>query len=447
MGKVVVASVFVSKFVSRTAKTVIISFMVAIMAWSGSAQASNRHSAIVIDAKTGKTLYESNADALRYPASLTKMMTLYLTFEAMRSGRISKSTPVPFSAEAASQPPTKLGVKTGGSVTVETAIYALITRSANDAATALGEMLGGSTPNFARTMTATARRLGMTRTTFKNANGLPDDQQVTTAHDIALLGIALREHFPQYYGYFSTRSFQYGRHRINGHNHLLGRIDGVDGIKTGYTRASGYNLATSVKLDGRSIVAVVLGGKTSRSRDAEMAELIRKYLPRASRRGDPGDYIASRQDVAPAAVAVALPRHDAPTPDRRPARVAPEPETQALALVSEAPAPTSRPALKVAEAIATKDVDPVSTSSTGPSGWAIQIGATDSETQARAILDKASKKAPTILADASPFTAIYQKGGDTYYRARFGGFSSKAQAWDACGALKKRKIACYAVEQ
>jgi D-alanyl-D-alanine carboxypeptidase len=243
----------------------------------------------------------------------------------------------------------------------------------------------------------------MTRTTFKNANGLPDTEQVTTAHDIALLGIALREHFPQYYGYFDTQSFQYGRRRIRGHNHLLGRIDGVDGIKTGYTRAS--------------------------------------------RRGDPGDYIASRQDVAPAAVAVALPRHDAPTPDKRPMRVVPAPETQALALVSEAPEPSARPALKVAEAIATKSVDPVSTASTVQSGWAIQIAATDSETQARAVLDKASKKAPTILAEASPFTAVYQKGGDTYYRARFGGFSSKTQAWDACGALKKRKIACYAVEQ
>jgi D-alanyl-D-alanine carboxypeptidase len=170
-------------------------------------------------------------------------------------------------------------------------------------------------------------------------------------------------------------------------------------------------------------------------------------MPRASRRGDPGDYIASRQEVAPAAVAVALPRHDAPTPDKRPARVVPAPETQALALVSEAPEPSARPALKVAEAIATKSVDPVSTASTVQSGWAIQIAATDSETQARAVLDKASKKAPTILAEASPFTAVYQKGGDTYYRARFGGFSSKTQAWDACGALKKRKIACYAVEQ
>jgi D-alanyl-D-alanine carboxypeptidase len=449
VGKVIVASVFVSKFVSHAAKAIMLSFAIAIVVSSGAAEARTRHAAIVIDAKTGRTLYESHADELRYPASLTKMMTLYLTFDALRSGKISKSTQVPFSAEAAAQPPTKLGVKAGNSITVETAIYALITRSANDAATALGEMLGGSTPNFARIMTATAHRLGMTRTTFKNANGLPDSDQVTTAHDIALLGIALREHFPQYYGYFATRSFQYGRRRIRGHNHLLGKIDGVDGIKTGYTNASGYNLATSVKRNGRSIVAVVMGGRTSRSRDAEMAELIRKYMPDASRRGDPGDYIASRQEVAPAAtaVAVALPRNDAPTPDRRPAKFVVDPQTQALALVSEAPEPSARPALKVAEAIASKGVDPVSTASTAPGGWVIQVAATDSETQARAVLDRASRKAPTLLADASPFTAVYQKGGDTYYRARFGGFSSKAQAWDACGALKKQKMHCYAVEQ
>jgi D-alanyl-D-alanine carboxypeptidase len=405
------------------------------------------HSAIVVDARTGRTLYQSDADALRYPASLTKMMTLYLTFEALQAGRISKSTPVTFSPYAASMPPTKLGVRAGNSIPVETAIYALVTRSANDAAAALGEKLGGDTENFARVMTATAHRLGMNRTTFRNANGLPANGQMTTARDMALLGIALREHFPQYYGYFATRSFTYGRHRIPNHNHLLGRIDGLDGIKTGYTRDSGFNIVTSVKRDGRSIVAVVIGGRTARSRDAEVAGLIHKYLPRASRHGDPGDYIASRQEVAPAAVALMLPRHGAPIPDARPARGAEAPAPQVMALVEEAPQPTPRPAaVKVAE-VAAKGVDPVRTASTEPSGWVIQIAATDSEKQALAILDKTTKKAPTVLADASPFTSVYEKGGDTFYRARFGGFSSKAQAWDACGALKKRSIACYAVEQ
>jgi D-alanyl-D-alanine carboxypeptidase len=433
--------VFASKSASHLIKSLLLSFLLVLVALPALAAP---HSAIVVDARTGRDLYKSDADDLRYPASLTKMMTLYLTFEALQAGRISKSTPVTFSSYAASMPPTKLGIKAGNSISVETAIYALVTRSANDAATALGEMLAGNTENFARVMTATAHRLGMTRTTFHNANGLPASGQMTTARDMALLGIALREHFPQYYGYFATRSFMYGRHRIRNHNHLLGRVDGLDGIKTGYTRDSGFNIVTSVKRDGRSIVAVVIGGRTSRSRDKEVAGLIRKYLPRASRHGDAGDYIASRQEVAPAAVAVALPRHDAPIPDARPVRAAPA--TQALALVEEAPQPAARPAaVKVAE-VAAKGVDPVNTAST-PSGWVIQIAATDSEQQARAILGRTTKKAPTVLADASPFTTVYQKGGDTYYRARFGGFSSKAQAWDACSVLKKRSIACYAVEQ
>src|SRR5690606_34832181 len=252
---------------------------------------AEKYAAIVIDARTGETLYSKNANSRRYPASLTKMMTLYMTFEALASGRISKSTPVVFSANAAAEPPTKLGVRKGGSITVETAILSMVTKSANDSATAMGELLGGSAAGFARMMTAKARQLVMKSTVFRNANGLPNSGQFTTAHDMALLGIALREHFPQYYDYFSVRSFKYGKRRINGHNRLLGRIKGVDGIKTGYTRASGFNLVSSVKSDGRLLVAVVMGGKTGRSRDNEMARLIKTYLPKASRRGG-GDLIA-----------------------------------------------------------------------------------------------------------------------------------------------------------
>ncbi|TJX38721.1 MAG: D-alanyl-D-alanine carboxypeptidase, partial [Mesorhizobium sp.] len=227
----------------------------------------------------------------RYPASLTKMMTLYLTFEAMAKGKISRNSPVVFSAHASAEAPTKLGVKPGGSVTVETAILSIVTKSANDSATALGEMIGGNETNFARMMTAKARQLGMNGTVFRNANGLPDPGQFTTARDMATLGIALREHFPQYYGYFAQRSFLYGRQRINGHNRLLGRIKGVDGIKTGYTRASGFNLVSSVNDGNRRLVAVVMGGTSGGSRDNQMAGLINTYLPRASTRGG-GDLVA-----------------------------------------------------------------------------------------------------------------------------------------------------------
>ena len=241
-----------------------------------------KYSAIVIDANTGKTLFSANAGEARYPASLTKMMTLYLVFERLASGKIKKSTQVPFSAHAAAQPPTKLGVKAGKSVSVETIIYSLVTKSANDSAAAIAEYLGGSEDGFARMMTAKAKKLGMTGTLFQNASGLPDPDQHSTARDLAVLGLALREHFPQYYGYFSTRSFTYGRQRMANHNRLLGRVKGIDGIKTGYTRASGFNLVTSVGDGKRRIVAVVMGGQTGRARDNHMADLIKKYLPKAS---------------------------------------------------------------------------------------------------------------------------------------------------------------------
>jgi D-alanyl-D-alanine carboxypeptidase len=411
-------------------------------------------SALIIDANTGKTLYASDANARRYPASLTKMMTLYMTFDALSKGKISKSSQVVFSANAAAEPPTKLGVKKGGSITVETAILSMVTKSANDSATAMGELLGGSEANFARMMTAKARALGMKGTVFRNAHGLPNTAQFTTAHDMAILGIALREHFPQYYGYFSQRSFMYGRQRINGHNRLLGKIKGVDGIKTGYTRLSGFNLVSSVSDGGRSIVGVVMGGSSGGSRDAEMAKLIKTYLPKASTRDRGGDLIAKTDDSTPvmALAKAILPKHDAPTPDSRPAReeLASAPDN-VQPLKEEIPfkmAAAEEPAPVIATAYAEAEpaVDPVNTASL-PSGWAVQVASSPSKGEAKALLDKTSKQAERVLADASGFTVPFVKGGVTYYRVRFGGFGSKDAAWKACKGLKKQKIECYAVEQ
>ncbi|MEP6566278.1 MAG: D-alanyl-D-alanine carboxypeptidase [Mesorhizobium sp.] len=472
-----------SGFVSKSAfslKTIMIaalamSFVVADVASSMAAKSA----AIVIDAKTGKVLYSSDANGRRYPASLTKMMTLYLTFEALAKGRISKNTPVVFSANAAAEPPTKLGVKPGGSVTIETAILSIVTKSANDSATALGEMIGGNEANFARMMTAKARQLGMNGTVFRNANGLPNPGQFTTAHDMAMLGIALREHFPQYYGYFSQRSFLYGRQRINGHNRLLGRIKGVDGIKTGYTRASGYNLVSSVADGDRRLVAVVMGGTSGRSRDNQMAGLINAYMPRASTRGG-GALVAKAGGDNPikALAKVFLPKHDAPTPDDKPmveddavasnddptttvADDATVAEDDSDAAVEETtPVVKTRkvktvivtaPKVATAQVVAayaepTPAVDPVHTASV-PSGWAVQVASSPKQSEAQAFLDKTAKQAPKILADASGFTVAFDKDGETYYRARFGGFGSKDAAWNACNALKKKKIACYAVQQ
>jgi D-alanyl-D-alanine carboxypeptidase len=431
------------------ALVVLSALAVGLSAVAEASAANSKYSAIVIDANTGKTLFSANAGAARYPASLTKMMTLYLVFEKLASGKIKKSTQIPFSAHASSQPPTKLGVKAGRSVSVETIIYSLVTKSANDSAAAIAEFIGGSEDGFARMMTAKANKLGMTGTLFQNASGLPDPSQHSTARDLAILGLALHEHFPQYYGYFSTRSFTYGRQRMANHNRLLGRVKGIDGIKTGYTRASGFNLVSSVSDGKRRIVAVVMGGQTGRARDNHMAELIKKYLPKASGRGG-GDLIAKADAGEAVEVAVAEPaKPKAVKPESRLVKkakpeIVAEPVAEVDTVEEASMQAYAEPAPKL-KALAA--VDPISTSSMGsaPSGWAIQVASTPDKGQATSMLAKTGKQAPSILADAAAYTVPFDKDGVTYYRVRFGGFSSKSAAWNACSALKKKKIACYAV--
>lgn len=244
-----------------------------------------RYSALVIDASNGKVLYDQNGAAPRYPASLTKMMTLFMLFEAMESGRVSGATPIPVSATAARMPPTKIGFRPGDTIDAESAIKALCVKSANDVAAAVGEFLGGSEAAFADAMTARARQLGMTATTFRNASGLPDPGQRSTARDMALLGLALRQRFPQHFVYFSARQFTFRGRMIRGHNELLGKVAGVDGIKTGYIRASGYNIVTSVKTGGRSLIVVVMGADSARARNAHVEDLVRRSMPLAASGG------------------------------------------------------------------------------------------------------------------------------------------------------------------
>jgi D-alanyl-D-alanine carboxypeptidase len=242
------------------------------------------YASIVIDAKSGRVLQATNPDAHRFPASITKVMTLYLLFEQLERGKLSLNSPITFSRFASSQAPSKLGVPPGRSITAETAILALVTKSANDVAVAVAENIAGTEPAFAALMTAKARSLGMSRTRFANASGLPNPRQVTTARDLTRLGRAIQSHFPRYYRYFQTRSFSFGRRNLRNHNRLLGRVRGVDGIKTGYTRASGFNLLTSARLGNRHIIAVVLGGRSGRSRDNIMAHLVAKNIDRGSTR-------------------------------------------------------------------------------------------------------------------------------------------------------------------
>jgi D-alanyl-D-alanine carboxypeptidase len=235
---------------------------------------SDRYAAIVVDAATGRVLFAHDADAQRHPASLTKMMTAYMVFEAVHANRARWSTPVTMSAHAAARPPSKLGLPAGSRITLEQALLAIITRSANDAAAAIAETLGGTEANFARLMTLKARQLGMRDTAFRNASGLPDPAQVTTARDMATLGIRLLRDFPHEYRYFSTESFRLRGRLHRNHNRLLAAYDGVDGIKTGYIRASGFNLVASAVRDGRRLVGVVLGGASAAERDGHMAELL-----------------------------------------------------------------------------------------------------------------------------------------------------------------------------
>ncbi len=241
-------------------------------------------SSIIVDANSGSTLQATSADSLRHPASLTKIMTLYLLFEQLESGKMKLDSEMDVSVHASQQAPTKLGLKPGQTLRVEDAIKGLVTRSANDAAVVISEAIAGDEDDFAKVMTRKARALGMSKTVYKNASGLPDDDQVTTARDQATLGRAIQDRFPKYYRYFSTEAFNYHGRSIRNHNKLLGRVDGVDGIKTGYTRASGFNLVTSMKRGNRYLVGVVMGGRSGGSRDAIMRNLLAEHLDEAATR-------------------------------------------------------------------------------------------------------------------------------------------------------------------
>jgi D-alanyl-D-alanine carboxypeptidase len=254
---------------------------------------------ILVDGNSGAVLEASNADALRHPASLTKVMTLYLLFERLDAGKIKLDTPLHVSEHASEQAPTKLELKPGQSIAVEDAIKGIVTKSANDAAVAVAENLGGDEAGFAKLMTQKARALGMTRTTYVNASGLPDDDQITTAHDQALLGRAIQDRFPRFYKYFSTEAFVYHGEAMRNHNHLLGAVEGVDGIKTGFTRASGFNLLTSLHRDGRYLVGVVLGGPSASERDAHMRALISSHFKEAALRRTAPMLADAHEDAQP----------------------------------------------------------------------------------------------------------------------------------------------------
>lgn len=296
------------------------------------------YAAMVVDVKSGRTLHAVNEDAPRIPASITKVMTLYLLFEQLERGRFRMDSELTVSANAARQAPSKIGFAPGETISVRDAILALVTKSANDVAMAVAENVGGSEDEFAQMMTARARSIGMSRSAFYNPHGLPHSPpNITTARDLTILARAIQERFPRYYPMFSTRVFNYAGGAYRNHNKLLGRVEGVDGIKTGYTNLSGFNLMTSAKSEGRHIVSVVLGGRSGNARDKIMADLVAQTLPRAATSGR--------------ATAVA----EAPEPEeRQPERVqerAPERQRPSAPVVTAAasepaPLPVPRPRIE-----------------------------------------------------------------------------------------------------
>ncbi len=434
------------------------------------AQAENpRYAGIVIDADTHDILYAENADAPRYPASLTKMMTLYLLFEAIEGRGMSLGQPLPVSRAAAAMPATKLYLKPGDSIPVETAIESLIVRSANDVAVVVAEALGGSESHFARMMTERAREMGMRDTTFRNASGLPDAAQVTTARDMAVLARRLMLDFPQHYHYFSLQRFTWRGKTYRGHNRLLANYPGADGLKTGFIRASGFNVATSATHDGRRMLSVVMGGFTAASRDEHMADLLNRGFARAALadgRGwlastritderlmpmmpgrtlpSTGQMLASRDVDAPVRASAAPASEPPPTADETPS--APGPVVQEVAAPSPdetivASAPSAETGIG-----GSAEADPLRTlidRDERAGGWGVQVGAFSDANHARRLADRAAARLAAELDEARVDVPWAENAG--VYRARLVDLGER-QARSACQRLQSQGMDCMVVQ-
>jgi len=386
--------------------------------FSSAALANSKYAAIVIDANNGRVLYASHPDAPRYPASLTKVMTLYILFDYLKKGRLDGNTRFYVTPHAASRPPSKLGLKPGSYIKVRDIIGALVTKSANDAASVVAENIAGSEARFARIMTAQARRLGMMHTTYKNASGLPNRQHITTARDQALLAMRIMNDFPRYAKAFKTRYYRYHGRSLRNHNSLLFRYRGMEGIKTGYTRASGFNLTSSVRRGNKHLIAVVMGGRSAGRRNAAMASLLNRYLPRASsmRKKLP---LAQRMAMASGRTGAAKAQYTAST-------------TSSWKGTRKAPA--SRPSL-LSKSLAATQYDGASQMF---GGYDIQIGAYEDRNEAVSKLTATRTRAASLLDGHQPYIMQFNKNGINYHRARFAGFNSRVAAASACNRLKKK---------
>ena len=384
-------------------------FLFAMLVGTGRAEAS-KYASIVMEEASGRVLFSRNADSLRYPASLTKIMTLYLLFEDIEAGKISLKSRIPVSKRAAGRSPSKLYLKPGQSINAEQAIYALVTKSANDVATAVAEKLAGTERKFAKRMTRKAKSLGMTRTTFMNASGLPNRRQRSTARDMARLAIAIRRDFPQFYKFFSTKSFSWKGRRFKNHNRLLANYSGTDGIKTGYINASGFNLVAAVERRGVRLIGVVFGGKTSRSRDRHMISILDRQFKRAKT-------ITVRAAAAmPSALPIAPPRRTADLPE----------------------VPATLPNSAHIAARGNKPGD-------ARSLWSVQIGNFAQRANAHKAAIRARRMADDVLGMTPAHLMLVSRGNMPLWRVRFNNLDEGA-ARAACAALFSAGSPCIAVE-
>ncbi len=409
------------------------------------ASAKPKYSAIVIDRNTGKTLYSRNADAQRYPASLTKMMTLYIVFDLIESGRLSYKSQLRVTANAARQQPSKLGLKTNSKISLHNAIRALVTKSANDVAVTIAENLAGTEAKFARIMTWKARQIGMKKTVFKNASGLPNSRQVTTARDMAMLGDRLIADFPKHYSFFKQRYFAYKGRSYRNHNSLLHNFKGTDGIKTGYTRASGFNLVASVKRGGKHLIGVVMGGKTSRHRNANMRTMLAGAFKKASRKKSRRVYAAApRTRIATPMIANLRPEESTRTVSRGLSR----PSRAKARLNVPIPQPVLRRPVQYRAAQSRGRTKPVRVDARraqnnrahGP--FHIQVGAFATKQEAETSLWQVRRRVGPDLNAHKAFTQPFNaKNKKLYYRARFAGFT-RSLASSFCDKVKAAKFDC-----
>ncbi|MBT6565381.1 MAG: D-alanyl-D-alanine carboxypeptidase [Candidatus Puniceispirillum sp.] len=402
-----------------------------VVAWPQYAMAS-KYASIVINADNGRVMYARNADAMRYPASLTKIMTLYLLFEEIKSGRMDMDSRIGVSKLAASRSPSKLYLKPGQSISAEQAIYALVTKSANDVATAVAESISGTERSFAKRMTRKARALGMRKTVFKNASGLPHNQQKSTARDMARLAIAMRRDFPRLYSYFSTQSFNWKGRKFGNHNKLLAHYSGTDGIKTGYINASGFNLVASVERHGVRLIGVVFGGKTSRSRDAHMMKILDAQFKRAKPAA-----------ISTQVAAVNIPQKLPKSPPERGSlikirRLAKQPLPKEVFLDApeqdKRPSASKRAASDIMPAIMIDEV------------WSVQIGSFAQRVNAHRAAAKARRMADNVLGMTPARLTLVTSGDMPLWRVRFHDLD-ETQARSACAVLFAEGSPCIAVRE